>query len=240
MEPARKEAIARIRVRRDLLEESRLYFVCDSLGGATAELLESALGGGVDIVQLRDPELSDEELLLAAGTFREAADDSGALFILNDRPDLVDACRADGVHVGQDDTPVDEARRQAGPGAIVGLSTHSAEQLDTANSAEGAARPDYVSVGPIWETPTKPGRPATGLDYVRHAAATCPLPWFAIGGIDPSNAAEVAEAGAHRIVVVRAIRDAADPGLAARELLRALGDPAGRGSRADEAAAIHG
>jgi thiamine-phosphate pyrophosphorylase len=104
----------------------------------------------------------------------------------------------------------------------VGLSTHSAAQLEAACSAEGDARPDYVSVGPVWETPTKPGRPAAGLDYVRHAAAHATLPWFAIGGIDPANIDEVAAAGAERIVVVRAIRDAADPGAAAASLREAV------------------
>jgi thiamine-phosphate pyrophosphorylase len=225
MEPAKSTDDAVISVRRERVDESRLYFVCDALGGGSnaAGLLDSALGAGVDIVQLRDRELADEELIAAAVTFRGAADEHGALFILNDRPDLVERCGAHGVHVGQDDMPVEVARSAAGPSAVVGLSTHSPEQLDAACSAEGAARPDYVSVGPVWETPTKPGRPATGLDYVRYAVANSTLPWFAIGGIDAANAGEVAAAGAKRIVVVRAIRDAGEPGAMARELRRALG-----------------
>jgi thiamine-phosphate pyrophosphorylase len=214
---------AYLAVRQDRLDDARLYFVCDALEGVRS-LLEAALEGGADVVQLRDPGLTDDEVVEAAASFRAAADEHGALFILNDRPDLVTACAADGVHVGQDDAPVDAARSAAGPGAIVGLSTHSPQQLDAASAAAGDARPDYVSVGPVWETPTKPGRPATGLGYVRQAAAGATFPWFAIGGIDTSNAGEVVDAGAERIVVVRAIRDAADPEAAARGLRRSLPD----------------
>jgi thiamine-phosphate pyrophosphorylase len=137
----------------------------------------------------------------------------------------VRACAADGVHVGQDDASVSEARAHAGPGALVGLSTHRPEQLAAARATIGADRPDYVSVGPVWATPTKPGRPAAGLDYVAHAAAgeeAPPLPWFAIGGIDLGNVADVREAGASRIVVVRAIRDATDPGHGASALRQAI------------------
>jgi thiamine-phosphate pyrophosphorylase len=208
----------------DKLERSRLYLVCEDQDEPTAldRLLEAALRGGVDLIQLRDKEASDERLLGAAPRFRAAADRHGALFLINDRPDLVAACRADGVHVGQDDVPVAEARRLAGPDALVGLSTHDPEQLRAAHHAAGDARPDYLSVGPVWATPTKPGRPAAGIDYVRTAAAEAGLPWFAIGGIDPSNVADVVAAGARRCVVVRAIRDAADPGATAAELRAAL------------------
>jgi thiamine-phosphate pyrophosphorylase len=126
--------------------------------------------------------------------------------------------------VGQDDTPVAEARTQAGPGALVGLSTHSPEQFDAALAATGGARPDQVSAGPVWETPTKEGRPAAGLELIRHAGDVAgDTPWFAIGGIDLSNVNDVIAAGASRIVVVRAIRDAADPEAAARELRARLG-----------------
>jgi len=150
--------------------------------------------------------------------------------VINDRPDLVAACAADGVHVGQDDAPVAEARRVAGPDAIVGLSTHSPVQLDAALTASGDARPDYVSVGPIWETPTKLGRPAAGLAYVEDAAGRAAgLPWFAIGGIEPGNLAAVTAAGARRIAVVRAIRDADDPGAVAA-LLRGGLDEVVRGT----------
>jgi thiamine-phosphate pyrophosphorylase len=212
-------------VRRDRLARARLYFVCDGLPDGTdpTPLLDGALDGGADVVQLREkaPRRA-QELASLAEPFRRVAARHGALFILNDAPELVGDCGADGVHVGQGDAPVAEARQHAGPGAIVGLSTHLSEQLDAANAAEGSARPDYVSVGPVWETPTKPGRPGTGLEYVRYAAANCALPWFAIGGIDSSNVDEVLAAGAERVVVVRAIRDAADPTAAARSLREAL------------------
>src|SRR5438876_8791672 len=183
---------------------SRLYLVLD--GRDPEPVLRAALDNGVDLVQLRDKELGDDELVETARTFRRVADEHGALFVLNDRPDLVAACHADGVHVGQEDTPVAEARRIIGPGKLIGLSTHSPEQIA---AAEGV---DYISVGPVWETPTKPGRPAVGLELVGEAARTARVPFFAIGGIDESNVDEVVAAGATRIAVVRAIRDAADPG----------------------------
>ena len=205
--------------RRERLAEARLYFVTDVRPGLD-ELLAAALAGGVDMVQLRDKEANDAELVRAAAVFRRLCDEHGALFWLNDRPDLVEACGADGVHVGQDDMPAAEARRLVGDDVLVGLSTHSPEQLDLALSG-GVA--DQLSVGPVWETPTKAGRPAAGLPYVRHAADTAgDRPWFAIGGIDLSNVREVTQAGASRIVVVRAIRDAEDPAAAASELRAAL------------------
>ena len=213
------------------LLQSRLYLVTEAGADTDAldRLLEGALRGGADLIQLRDKDAGEEALLAAAPAFRAAADRHGALFLINDRPDLVAACGADGVHVGQGDTPVEVARSQAGADAIVGLSTHSPAQLDAAHAA-GAGRPDYVSVGPVWETPTKAGRPATGLEYVGYAAERATLPWFAIGGIDPDNVADVTAAGARRIVVVRAIRDAADPEAAAATL-RAGIDPIGREQR---------
>jgi thiamine-phosphate pyrophosphorylase len=172
------------------------------------------------MVQLRDKSASDDELVRAAAVFRRLCDEHGALFWLNDRPDLVAACGAEGVHVGQDDMPAAEARRAAGDEVLVGLSTHSPAQLDAALSAGEA---DQLSVGPVWETPTKEGRPAAGLDYVRHAARVAgDRPWFAIGGIDLGNVREVIAAGASRVVVVRAIRDADDPEAAARSLRAAL------------------
>jgi thiamine-phosphate pyrophosphorylase len=207
------------------MERARLYFVCDCRPGGDApdDLLEAALRGGADLIQLREKAArSDQELIALSRPFRAAADRHGALFILNDRPDLVDACRADGVHVGQDDMPIADARRTAGASALVGLSTHSTSEVDGASAAQGDDRPDQISVGPVWETPTKEGRRATGLDLIRHAAEHATLPWFAIGGIDTENVAEVVEAGARRIVVVRAIRDATDPEAAARALSDAL------------------
>ena len=186
-------------------------------------MLEGAATGGADLIQLRDKDAGEEELRAAAAIFRDVADNHGIPFLINDRPDLVVPLGADGVHVGQDDSSVGEARRIAGPDAIVGLSSHAPEQLAGAEATQGEDRPDYISVGPVWETPTKLGRPAAGLDYVRHAAATATLPWFAIGGIGPGNVADVLEAGAERIVVVRAIADAPDPEGAARALAEALG-----------------
>jgi thiamine-phosphate pyrophosphorylase len=211
------------------LEAARLYFVCEGLPGGRdpSPLLEAALRGGADIIQLREksPRCA-EEVISLADPFRRAAAEHGALFIVNDLPELVEACGADGVHVGQDDVPVAEARALAGPEALVGLSTHSADQVDAADRAEGPDHPDQISVGPVWETPTKEGRPATGLELLRHAAASTTLPWFAIGGIENANVGEVAAAGAERIVVVRAIRDADEPEAAARALRRVLEAPA--------------
>jgi thiamine-phosphate pyrophosphorylase len=203
--------------RRERLSRSRLYFVVEgSVRGHPADaIVAAALEGGADLVQLRDKHADDDELLAVAARFRALCDEHAALFVLNDRPDLATACGADGVHVGQDDARVADARAIVGDDGLIGLSTHAPEQFE-AGLAAGA---DYLCAGPVHETPTKPGRPATGLGYVRfaaeHAGAT---PWFAIGGIDASNVDEVAEAGAERIVVVRAIRDADDPRAAARGL----------------------
>jgi thiamine-phosphate pyrophosphorylase len=205
--------------RRERLRRARLYFVTDVRPGLE-ELLAAALAGGVDMVQLRDKAASDNELVRAAPVFRRLCDAHGALFWLNDRPDLVATCGADGVHVGQDDMPVAEARRIAGPDVLVGLSTHSPAQLGAALRAN---EDDQLSVGPVWKTPTKEGREATGLDYVRYAARVAgDHPWFAIGGIDLGNVREVISAGASRVVVVRAIRDADDPRAAAAALRAAL------------------
>jgi len=205
--------------RRERLRRARLYFVTD-VQPRLEELLTAALAGGVDMVQLRNKAAGDDELVRAAAVFRRLCDEHGALFWLNDRPDLVAACGADGVHVGQDDMPVVEARRVAGNDVLVGLSTHSRAQLDAAVAAGDA---DQLSVGPVWETPTKEGRPAAGLDYVRYAARVAgDRPWFAIGGIDLGNVREVIAAGASRVVVVRAIRDADEPQAAAAALTAAL------------------
>jgi thiamine-phosphate pyrophosphorylase len=205
--------------RRERLRRARLYFVTDVRPGLE-ELLAAALAGGVDMVQLRDKTASDAELVRGAAAFRRLCDEHGALFWLNDRPDLAAACAADGVHVGQDDLSPEAARQLAGREVLIGLSTHSASQLDHA-LATGTA--DQLSVGPVWETPTKEGRPAAGLDYVRYAAKVAgDRPWFAIGGIDLDNVREVIAAGATRIVVVRAIRDAPDPRAAAAALREAL------------------
>ena len=204
------------------LHEAHLYFVCEGrpAGRDPSDLLAAAIRGGVDLIQMREKaSASDAELIEMAKPFRAAATEHNALFFLNDRPELVAACRADGVHVGQDDMPVAKARALAGPGALVGLSTHSPAQFNAALAAEGEAGPDQLSAGPVWETPTKEGRPAAGLELIEHAAKSrANVPWFAIGGIDLSKVGEVVSAGATRIVVVRAIRDAPDPESAAREL----------------------
>jgi len=199
------------------LAGARLYFVTGSI---PLDRLEAALTGGVDIVQLRLKDVSDDEIVAAARDFRTLCDRFGALLVLNDRPDLVDACRADGVHVGQADVSPVAARAAVGEDRIVGLSTHSREQIEAA-----AREPvDYVAVGPVFQTPTKPGRLPVGRELVRFAAERVSVPWFAIGGIDPRNAAGVVGAGAERLAVVRAIRDAADPAAAARALRAALPD----------------
>jgi thiamine-phosphate pyrophosphorylase len=236
-------------LRRERLRTARLYLCCEARphGADPEPLLSAALRGGVDIVQLREKSLPRREIELAAQTFRRLCDNHSALFIVNDDPDLARACDADGVHLGQDDTSVAEARALLGPDAIVGLSTHSKEQIaasgdapdqadqghrergvlrtqatEDADMRRSGASPDYISVGPIWETPTKQGRPAVGLELISYAAEQAPHPFFAIGGIDASNASQVIKAGARRLCIVRAIRDAADPATAAEELRRAF------------------
>lgn len=210
--------------RRARLERARLYLVCDARGDGRGDLrafLDAALRGGVDVVQLRekDPAVDDAALLDAARTFRAAADAHGALFVLNDRPDLAAVAHADGVHVGQDDMPVAEARALVGEDVLVGRSTHTPAQVEDAAVADV----DYFAVGPVHATPTKPGRPAVGLELVRHAAgAPRAAPWFAIGGIDTGNVGDVVAAGARRIVVVRALTASADPEATARALRGAL------------------
>jgi thiamine-phosphate pyrophosphorylase len=224
------EPEALLAARREALAAARLYFVCEAQPAGTdpARLLAAAIAGGVDVIQMREkaPRCA-EELISFSLPFARAARDHGALFFLNDEPGLVEQCGADGVHVGQDDEPVASARAAAGPGALVGLSTHSPEQFDAAIQARGMSRPDQISVGPVWETPTKAGRPAAGIELVAHAARVAPddTAWFAIGGIDAGNVGEVVVAGAKRAVVVRAIRDAPDPESVARKLRAALGAP---------------
>jgi thiamine-phosphate pyrophosphorylase len=207
-------------LRRERLRTARLYLCCEARphGEDPEPLLAAALRGGVDIVQLREKSLPQREIELAAQTFRRLCDNHSALFIVNDDPDLARACDADGVHVGQDDLAATEARGLLGPDAVIGLSTHSEQQI----AASATAPVNYISVGPIWETPTKQGRPAVGLELISHAASQAPHPFFVIGGIDASNVSTVIEAGARRLCVVRAIRDAVDPAAAAQELRSAL------------------
>jgi thiamine-phosphate pyrophosphorylase len=198
---------------RQLLSGAQLYLIC---GPVQDDFLRAALRGGVDTVQLRMKDASEEEILRAAARLARVCRERGALFILNDRPELVEAAGADGVHLGQDDMPVTGARELVGPERLIGLSTHTPEQIDS------AAGVDYIGVGPVHETPTKPGRPAVGLELVRYAAAHASVPFFAIGGIDPTNAAAVASAGAQRIAVVRALTEAEDPEPTARRLCAAV------------------
>jgi thiamine-phosphate pyrophosphorylase len=204
---------------RQRLSAARLYLVCPAL---PREWIAAAVRGGVDLVQLRDKSLDDDGLIEASAAFRG----HDALFILNDRPDLVEACGADGVHVGQDDMQPAQARALVGPDRIVGRSTHEPAQ---AAAADADPDVDYIAVGPVHATPTKPGRPAAGLGYVAYAAEHVRKPWFAIGGLDAGNVHEVVERGASRIVVVRAITQAEDPEQAARARRRALEEPAGVG-----------
>ncbi|MGG6268670.1 thiamine phosphate synthase [Leptolyngbya sp. AN03gr2] len=192
--------------RRQLLESARLYLVT-SPSENLFTTVESALQGGLTLVQYRDKETDDLVRLRNAEKLRQLCHEYDALFIVNDRIDLALAVDADGVHLGQDDLPLEWARRVLGEHKIIGRSTHSPEQLESA-IAEGA---DYVGVGPVYETPTKAGRPAAGLDYVRHAAANCSIPWYAIGGIDTQNIHEVLSAGAERVSVVRAIMQSDQP-----------------------------
>ena len=196
----------------DAAREGRLYLVT----GARPDLeafLEAAVRGGVDLVQLREKELPDGALLRVLEEARAVTRRLGVPLVVNDRPDLAVLVGADFVHVGQDDLPLRAVRRFGIPS---GLSTHSREEVERAEA-------DYIAVGPVFATPTKPGRRAVGLELVRHAAVRAPAPWFAIGGIDRTNVAEVVAAGARRIAVVRAIGDADDPESAARELRAALG-----------------
>ena len=191
---------------------ARLYLV---LAAGDADVLEPALRGGVEIVQLRDKELHDDALVAAGRAFRAVCARHGALFVLNDRPDLVDACGADGVHVGRSDASVAEARALVGPERIVGLSASTVEALDDVAGA------DYVGVT-AFATPTKDDAVPGGLELLRAAAETLTVPWFAIGGIDLANVGEVVAAGARGVAVVRAIRDARDPEAAARRLRSVL------------------
>jgi thiamine-phosphate pyrophosphorylase len=216
--------------RRARLAGARLYLVCphatgpygSDLGGLP-DLLRGAVAGGVDIVQLRDKFLPDDELAGVANATRALCEQLGALLIVNDRPWVAQEAGADGVHVGQDDMAAADVRELVGPDMLVGLSTHAPQEID----AVDPALVDYIGVGPVHQTPTKPGRPAVGLELVRYAAAHAPVPFFAIGGLDESNVAATIEAGASRVCVLRAISDAEDPERAARALRHRLDGPPG-------------
>jgi thiamine-phosphate pyrophosphorylase len=207
--------------RRARLAAARLYLVCGAMaeepvggGHDLPEVLRAAVAGGVEIVQLREKHLGDDQLVAVADAARALCERLGALFIVNDRPSVAAQAGADGVHVGQDDMPVAEVRELVGPDMLIGLSTHAPLQIDAAD----AALADYIGVGPVHETPTKPGRPAVGLELIRYAAKHAPVPFFAIGGLHAGNLGEAIEAGARRAVVLRAITEAEDPRGAARGL----------------------
>jgi len=211
--------------RRARLAAARLYLVCgestpeDSAGeAALPDLLRGAIAGGVDIVQLREKYLPDEELVAVANAVRALCERLGVLLIVNDRPFVAREVGADGVHVGQDDMPVAEVRELVGPDVLIGLSTHAPGEID----AVDAGLVDYIGVGPVHATPTKPGRPAVGLELVRYATAHASVPFFAIGGIDTVNAPGAIAAGARRLCVLRAIAAAEEPERAARELRELL------------------
>jgi thiamine-phosphate pyrophosphorylase len=202
--------------RRARLAAARLYLVCgaEPEGRELPTLLRAAIAGGVDVVQLREKRMPDEELASVASAARVLCEELGALLIVNDRPWVAREARADGIHVGQDDIPPAEVRELVGPDMLIGLSTHSPEQID----AVDATVVDYIGVGPIHETPTKPGRPAVGVELISYAAANATVPFFAIGGLDATTLDAALSAGATRVCVLRAIALAADPEQAARAL----------------------
>jgi thiamine-phosphate pyrophosphorylase len=194
-----------------VLADRRLYLIT-AVRPDLPDFIAAAVRGGVDLVQIREKQLPDRDLLRVLLEARQVTKELGVPLAVNDRIDLALLVEADLVHVGQDDLPAAEVRRLGLP---VGLSTHARSEIDAADA-------DYIGVGPVFTTPTKPGRPAVGLELVRYAAAHAPVPWFAIGGIDRSNVDAVVAAGATRIAVVRAIGDAADPEGAARGLREVL------------------
>ncbi|WP_030391470.1 MULTISPECIES: thiamine phosphate synthase [Kitasatospora] len=208
--------------RRDRLADARLYLCTDARReqGDLAEFLDAALAGGVDIVQLRDKGLEAKQELAALEVFADACRRHGKLLAVNDRADVAHAAGPDVLHLGQDDLPVPAARAILGEDVLIGRSCHAESEVDAAAVEPGV---DYFCTGPVWPTPTKPGRFAPGLGLVEYAAKlSTGRPWFAIGGIDLGNLDEVLAAGAHRVVVVRAITAAEDPGAAAAEFARRL------------------
>ena len=211
--------------KRAQLERVRIYLITDArpVLQPFEAFLEAALAGGVGMVQLRARELDDAELLRVAIRGVRVCGPLGVPFIINDRADIAVLAGADGVHVGQCDVPPEQVRRIMGDDAIVGLSTHSPEQIQAA-----ADEPvDYIGVGPIHATPTKPGRAAVGVELVRYAASHSKRPFFAIGGIDPANVGEVLAAGGRAVSVLSWVSRARDPQTAAREMSAALGSGGG-------------
>ncbi|MGW4798479.1 thiamine phosphate synthase [Nonomuraea sp. NPDC004297] len=204
------------------VSEARLYLCTDGRRdrGDLAEFLNSVLAAGVDIIQLREKGLEAREELALLEVFRDACDRHGKLLAVNDRADIAYAARPDVLHLGQDDLPVMVAREILGDDIVIGRSTHSTAEASAAAVEAGV---DYFCCGPTWLTPTKPGRPAPGPPLLRHAASLeTTRPWFGIGGIDLGNLDEVMSYGVRRVVVVRAITDADDPGAAAAEFAKRL------------------
>ncbi|MGF1429723.1 thiamine phosphate synthase [Kitasatospora sp. LaBMicrA B282] len=202
------------------LADARLYLCTDARReqGDLEQFLDAVLAGGVDIVQLRDKGLEARQELEYLEVFAAAAERHGKLFSVNDRADVAHAARPQVLHLGQDDLPVPAARAILGPEVLIGRSCHAESEVAAAVAEPGV---DYFCTGPVWPTPTKPGRPAPGLGLVEYAARQqSDRPWFAIGGIDLGNLDQVLAAGARRVVVVRAITAADDPGAAAAELAR--------------------
>ncbi len=212
---------------RAALASARLYLCTDSRSrqGDLAEFLDAVLGAGVDIVQLREKGLEARDELRHLEVFAAAAERHGKLFAVNDRADIALAARAPVLHLGQDDLPVEVARAIVGPDPVIGRSTHSPAQFEAADREPGV---DYCCAGPTWTTPTKPGRPAAGLNLLDHAAKTSHRPWFGIGGIDLTRLEDVLAHGARRVVVVRAITEADDPAAAARAFADRLREAAAR------------
>lgn len=207
---------------RQQIIDARLYLCTDARRGRhdLADFLDAVLAAGVDVVQLREKGLEAREELALLETFAAAAERHGKLWAVNDRADVAAACSAPVLHLGQDDLPVPVARRLVGDDVVIGMSTHDPAQLDATAADTGI---DYFCAGPTWTTPTKPGRPAAGLELLSHASSRPRrAPWFAIGGIDLGNLDEVLARGATRVVVVRAITEAEDPGAAAAEFARRL------------------
>jgi len=206
------------------MDDARLYLVAPArlAAGDLADLVPELAAAGVDLIQLREKEAEAGDVMRLADPVLDACREAGVPLIINDRPDIARALGADGVHVGQNDLPIEFTRRFFGDG-IVGLSTHSRGEVDRALARSDLI--DYFAVGPCFETPTKPGRPAAGLELVRYTTEQhTTLPWFAIGGINESNLDEVIAAGATRVVVVRAITEAADPVSAVEVLKKRLRD----------------
>ncbi|WUH93976.1 thiamine phosphate synthase [Streptomyces sp. NBC_00433] len=207
---------------RERLAAARLYLCTDARSGRgdLAEFADAALAGGVDVIQLRHKGIEAREELAALAVLADACRRHGGLLAVNDRADVAYAAGADVLHLGQGDLPVPAARALLGDQVVIGRSCHAEDEVAAAAVEPGA---DYFCTGPVWPTPTKPGRPAPGLDLVRYAAGLgTDRPWFAIGGIDAGNVGQVLDAGARRIVVVRAVTEAADPHAAAKELAAAV------------------